>query len=130
MTTKFPYSDKTIERAPCTDRIALNNVCIDHGRVDIRMPEELLDDANARTGFQQIVGEAVSECVAGDWLAYIGPFEGLSQPLSNLAEPEWKSNASEEKSIYIVGQYCHKLEIHVGSLFSRLNFPRFNLYES
>ncbi|MCB1755882.1 MAG: fosfomycin resistance glutathione transferase [Gammaproteobacteria bacterium] len=47
-------------------------------------------------------------------------FDTFSRRLKDLGVREWKSNKSEGQSLYILDPDGHKLEIHVGSLESRL----------
>lgn len=48
-----------------------------------------------------------------------GDFAELAQRV-RAAAPEWKKNRSEGESLYIVDPDGHRLELHVGSLESRL----------
>ncbi|MCP5054946.1 MAG: glutathione transferase [bacterium] len=48
-------------------------------------------------------------------------FECISRQLLDSGAAVWKENASEGNSLYILDPDGHKLEIHVGSLKSRLD---------
>jgi len=48
-------------------------------------------------------------------------FNGFCERIKALGVQEWKSNKSEGQSLYILDPDGHKLEIHVGSLESRLS---------
>jgi len=61
-------------------------------------------------------------------------FDKMKTNLENNNIKEWKKNSSEGRSIYILDPDSHKLEIHVGSLKSRLaimnnkNFPNLEFF--
>jgi len=57
-------------------------------------------------------------------------FNTLIKKLTNLKIKEWKINTSEGDSIYILDPDGHKLEIHVGSLLSRLEYIKKNPYNN
>ena len=46
-----------------------HDVCVDHRRLDVLVPEQFLHGANIVTVFQQVRGERVSECVTSHPLA-------------------------------------------------------------
>lgn len=48
-------------------------------------------------------------------------FESLMLTIKELGLQEWQENSSEGKSLYLLDPNGHKLEIHVGSLESRLS---------
>lgn len=56
-------------------------------------------------------------------------FEVFCSDPKKAGVPEWKKNKSEGQSMYILDPDGHKLEVHVGSLHSRLQTLRHNPYE-
>lgn len=47
-------------------------------------------------------------------------FEAFTRKVTEAAHPIWKENTSQGKSLYILDPDGHKLEVHAGSLESRL----------
>lgn len=47
-------------------------------------------------------------------------FDAFSRKVAEGAHPTWKKNTSEGESIYLLDPDGHKLEVHAGSLESRL----------
>ncbi|MCA1179396.1 MULTISPECIES: fosfomycin resistance glutathione transferase [unclassified Pantoea] len=56
-------------------------------------------------------------------------FEAFAERLKASGVKEWKVNKSEGKSLYFLDPDGHKLELHVGSLESRLKACRAQPYE-
>ncbi|MBE9049756.1 fosfomycin resistance glutathione transferase [Nostocales cyanobacterium LEGE 11386] len=56
-------------------------------------------------------------------------FLEYSDRLINLGVKQWKQNISEGDSLYILDPDHHKLELHVGDLFSRIAATRKAPYE-
>lgn len=56
-------------------------------------------------------------------------FADFSRRLMDAGIKQWKQNSSEGDSLYVLDPDGHKLEIHVGSLSSRLESLRFKPYE-
>ena len=56
-------------------------------------------------------------------------FDAFSRKVAEGAHPTWKQNTSEGKSIYLLDPDGHKLEVHAGSLESRLAALRKLSYE-
>jgi catechol 2,3-dioxygenase-like lactoylglutathione lyase family enzyme len=56
-------------------------------------------------------------------------FEAFSRKVAGGAHPKWKQNTSEGESIYLLDPDGHKLEVHAGSLASRLAALRKESYE-
>jgi catechol 2,3-dioxygenase-like lactoylglutathione lyase family enzyme len=56
-------------------------------------------------------------------------FETFAERLKASGVKEWKVNKSEGKSLYFLDPDGHKLELHAGSLESRLKACRAQLYE-
>lgn len=56
-------------------------------------------------------------------------FETFAERLKALGVKEWKVNKSEGKSLYFLDPDGHKLELHTGSLESRLKACRAQPYE-
>jgi catechol 2,3-dioxygenase-like lactoylglutathione lyase family enzyme len=56
-------------------------------------------------------------------------FAAFAQQLVEQGVPVWKDNSSEGDSLYILDPDGHKLEIHVGSLQSRLESLKERPYE-
>jgi hypothetical protein len=59
------------------------DVGVDHGRLDVFMPEELLDGADIVAGDQQMGGEAVPEGMAADLFADTGGARGSVDGLAD-----------------------------------------------
>ena len=55
--------------------------------------------------------------------------EDISRKVKLADVPQWKINKSEGDSLYILDPDGHKMEIHVGSLESRLASLRANPYD-
>ncbi|AFY34826.1 fosfomycin resistance glutathione transferase [Calothrix sp. PCC 7507] len=65
-------------------------------------------------------------------IAFSVPEEGFleySDRLIALGVKQWKQNTSEGDSLYILDPDHHKLELHIGSLTSRIAATRKNPYE-
>ena len=60
-----------VNRAAYTQAPAVRNVGVDHGRLDVLVPEELLHGADVVPGLEEVRGEGVAEAVTGSpaWLA-------------------------------------------------------------
>ena len=56
-------------------------------------------------------------------------FDSFSRKVTEGAHPTWKQNTSEGKSIYLLDPDGHKLEVHAGSLESRLAALRKEPYD-
>ncbi|MBD2677183.1 MULTISPECIES: fosfomycin resistance glutathione transferase [Nostoc] len=56
-------------------------------------------------------------------------FQKYSDRLISLGVEKWKENISEGESLYIFDPDFHKLELHVGDLFSRIAATREVPYE-
>ncbi|WP_414571281.1 fosfomycin resistance glutathione transferase [Nostoc sp. CCY 9925] len=56
-------------------------------------------------------------------------FQTYSDRLIYLGVKKWKQNISEGESLYILDPDCHKLELHVGDLLSRIAATRKIPYE-
>ena len=56
-------------------------------------------------------------------------FSDFSCSLMDAGVTQWKQNSSEGDSLYILDPDGHKLEIHVGSLKSRLESLQLNPYD-
>ena len=56
-------------------------------------------------------------------------FEDYCMQLLSFGVKTWKENTSEGKSLYILDPDGHKLEVHVGSLDSRLKKLKSNPYQ-
>ncbi|MDZ8240219.1 MAG: fosfomycin resistance glutathione transferase [Nostoc sp. ChiQUE01a] len=56
-------------------------------------------------------------------------FQKYSDRLVSLGVKKWKENISEGESLYILDPDYHKLELHVGDLFSRIAATRKIPYE-
>ncbi|MBD2519401.1 fosfomycin resistance glutathione transferase [Nostoc sp. FACHB-973] len=56
-------------------------------------------------------------------------FQEYSDRLISLGVKKWKENISEGESLYILDPDYHKLELHVGDLFSRIAATRYAPYE-
>lgn len=56
-------------------------------------------------------------------------FEAFSRKVADGAHPKWKQNTSEGESIYLLDPDGHKLEVHAGSLESRLAALRKEPYD-
>jgi len=59
-----------IDWADHTAPTAVQNVRVDHVGRNIRVTEQLLHRPHVVTGFKQMCGKAVSQCVAADALAH------------------------------------------------------------
>ncbi|MGI1680166.1 MAG: VOC family protein [Cellvibrionaceae bacterium] len=58
-----------------------------------------------------------------------GKFSRLAEKIAKENIPEWKSNVSEGASLYILDPDQHKLELHSGSLESRLESLKSKPYD-
>jgi catechol 2,3-dioxygenase-like lactoylglutathione lyase family enzyme len=56
-------------------------------------------------------------------------FDNFSRKVEEEARPTWKENKSEGDSIYLLDPNGHKLEVHAGSLDSRLAALRKEPYD-
>lgn len=56
-------------------------------------------------------------------------FNAFSRKVAEGAHPTWKENTSEGESIYLLDPDGHKLEVHAGSLESRLASLRKEPYD-
>ncbi len=56
-------------------------------------------------------------------------FDAFSRKVAEGAHPTWKQNTSEGESIYLLDPDGHKLEVHAGSLESRLAALRKSPYD-
>ena len=56
-------------------------------------------------------------------------FDAFSRKVTEDAHPTWKENTSEGRSIYLLDPDGHKLEVHAGSLASRLATLREEPYD-
>jgi catechol 2,3-dioxygenase-like lactoylglutathione lyase family enzyme len=56
-------------------------------------------------------------------------FDAFSRKVARGAHPTWRENTSEGQSIYLLDPDGHKLEVHAGSLESRLAALRKEPYE-
>ena len=56
-------------------------------------------------------------------------FEVLKEKVKDRGIEQWKENTSEGDSLYILDPDGHKIELHVGSLQTRLNSLRAKPYE-
>ena len=56
-------------------------------------------------------------------------FDRTKERLINLGVKQWKKNTSEGESIYILDPDNHKLELHVGDLWTRIEATKKNPYE-
>lgn len=59
----------------------------------------------------------------------IQDFDESKEILVSAGIKQWKENSSEGKSIYILDPDNHKLELHVGDLWSRIAATKDNPYE-
>jgi catechol 2,3-dioxygenase-like lactoylglutathione lyase family enzyme len=73
----------------------------------------LSEDAHVREG-------PLAECTHIAFTVDSADFERFSQKVAKGAHPTWKKNTSEGQSIYLLDPDGHKLEVHAGSLESRL----------
>lgn len=55
-------------------------------------------------------------------------FDAFAEHLRARGIPEWKTNTSEGQSLYVLDPDGHRLEIHAGSLASRLESLRAHPY--
>ena len=76
-----------IQRAANTRRPSMKDVSVDHRRLDVAMPQQLLDHSNAclclarrqvRAAFEQVRGKGMPECVARGSLREPGLRHGVS----------------------------------------------------
>ena len=65
-----------VEWAADREGTPIEDVGVDHSGADVVMAEELLDGANVVASFENVSGEAVSECVASCAFGYAGFDEG------------------------------------------------------
>ncbi|MFM2479119.1 fosfomycin resistance glutathione transferase [Celerinatantimonas sp. MCCC 1A17872] len=58
-----------------------------------------------------------------------GTFHQVCERLKAHPVVQWKNNSSEGESLYLLDPDGHKLEVHVGSLASRLNALKSHPYQ-
>ena len=56
----------------------MKHIGIDRRRLDVAMPQQLLDGSNVRAAFEQVRGKRISKCVAGGPLGEPGLCHGIS----------------------------------------------------
>jgi hypothetical protein len=70
-----------VERAHDPQRTPVDDVRVDHRRADVLVPEQALDGADVRSGFEEVRGEAVAERVTGRALVEGGGRGGVANGL-------------------------------------------------
>jgi hypothetical protein len=58
------HLSKSVQRTPYAGWPRVENMCVNHGRLDILVPQQLLDRSDVVTAFKQMGGEGMPEGVA------------------------------------------------------------------